>query len=249
MAMFACTRAPRPRYAPPPLRDKDLPTRAAELMDEADRLVRERPKDLVALDRARIALQRALLAKADRFAVHWRLARVCFLMTQRLENREQRAEHAIRGMGYAQEAVKLQDERVEGHYYLALNMAKLAQAKSKLRLVKRMVRVAQRAAEIDPRYDEAGPLVFLGKVYLTAPAWPLSVGDVDKAIEMLERAVKLVPRPLTRVFLGQAYYEDDRDDQARQQIERALKDAKPGEIEPHWREEAKKILAEVAPDR
>jgi tetratricopeptide (TPR) repeat protein len=148
-------------------------------------------------------------------------------------------------MERAREAMKIDDKRVEPHYYLALNMAQVADATSTRSMVKPMVAAAERAAEIDAAYDQAGPLLFLGKVHLTAPAWPISVGNVEKAIAYLERAVAISPRPIARLFLGQAYYEDDREAEAKTQLRRALQEAKAGDIEPRFRKEAEETLAQI----
>jgi len=78
-------------------------------------------------------------------------------------------------------------------------------------------------------------------VYLVNDSpWPVSVGSPQKAIKLLRRAVNIAPRPLTRVFLGEAYFEDEQYKRAIEQLERALeqRDALP----PRWRKEAESYL-------
>jgi tetratricopeptide (TPR) repeat protein len=125
-------------------------------------------------------------------------------------------------------------------------MAKVAETTSNVRLVKAMVEPAERAEKIEAKYDDAGPLRFLGKVYLTAPAWPVSVGNPDKAIEMLERAVKLASVPLNRIFLGQAYYHDEEYELAEKQLRRALVDGRAKRLTERWRKEAREYLNRIA---
>jgi len=241
-----CGHAPTvPRYVPSPRREADLPSNPDALVLLADRIVRDHPNDLQALDRARSALYRAASAYRSRWEVHWRIARVCFLMAQQLQHTDQIVDRATEGMRQARQALRNEARRAPPHYYLALNMAKIAEATSKLGLIKQMVAEAQRAADIDPAFDRAGPLVFLGKVYLTAPAWPISIGDLDKAIRMLERAVEIAPEPTTRIFLGQALFEDGRKREAQQQLERALQDPRADQIEPKWRHEAESLLRQL----
>jgi tetratricopeptide (TPR) repeat protein len=239
---------PPPRYASDPDRGANLPESSADLVALADDLLSPRSPALEALDRARAALERALEADPRDYEVRWRLSRVCFLMGQRFANKQQRVEVAATGRDHAKTAEQIAPARVEAPYYLALNLANIADAKSKLAVVKPMVAAAKRATAIDASYHGAGPLVFLGKVYLKAPAWPLSVGDVDKAIEVLERAVVIAPRPLTRLFLGQVYLEDEEPQKARAQLEPALSDRGPHQLEPRWRREAEQTLQRIESD-
>lgn len=245
IALFAtgCP-APAPRYVPPKkAAPTSLPASPSQLVTAADKLVAAKKRvPLATADEARGLLKRALATHPTPAEVHWRIARACFLMTQLLKNVDQRVEVAREGMAYAKKATAALPGRVEGHYYLALNMAKIAEAKWKLSFVKPMVAAGQRAREIDERFDNAGPLVFLGKVYLDAPAWPVSVGNTEKALALLQRAVKLAPTPESRVFLGQAYYEEDQPEKAREQLKLALA-AK--DLEPKWRAVAQKTLAKL----
>lgn len=237
--LVGCPRQTGPRYVPKRDRATGLPETARELVEFADRLLEHKPLTVPRIDRARAALTKAHeKGHPQPFEVYWRLARVTFLMADRLKNEEQIAALAAEGVQYANKARDLQPHRVEPYYYLALNLAKIAEAKRKLSLIKPMVKAAERARQIDATYDRAGPLVFLGKVYLTAPAWPVSVGNIEKAVELLELAVKIAPVARTRLFLAQAYLEDDQLDKARKQLELAKKSG----LEPRWRDELKKTL-------
>ena len=171
-----------------------------------------------------------------------RAARACFLVTEYLQgSKEQSLAYADHGRRFGELAVKEQPHRVEGHYFLALTSSKVAEAKNNLRLIKPAMAAAELAAKISPAYDDAGPLRFLGKVYLTAPAWPVSIGSPDRAVESLERAVKLAPAPLNRLFLGQAYFHEEEYAKARAALEQALREGQ-GKLHPRWRKEAEDYL-------
>jgi hypothetical protein len=63
---------------------------------------------------------------------------------------------------------------------------------------------------VGPNLDDGGPLRLLGALYLKAPAWPNGVGDRDKALELLEKAVKEHPgHPLNHLFYAQALWDED----------------------------------------
>jgi tetratricopeptide (TPR) repeat protein len=240
-----------PRYIPDPDRARGLPSDPERLIQLADQLtavpLSEKPPPLAKVDRAVAALENALAADPRRiFDAQWRLSRSCFLMTEGLSSKRQIRSYAVRGVEYARQARSHNVKRVEPHYFLALNMAKVAETTYDVHLVKAMVIPAKRAAKIDERYDDAGPLRFLGKVYLTAPAWPVSVGNPDKAIETLERAVKLAPVPLNRIFLGQAYYHDEEYELAEKQLRRALSDGRAKRVDERWKKEARDYLSRIA---
>jgi tetratricopeptide (TPR) repeat protein len=240
-----------PRYVPDADRSKDLPADPQALIRLADRLANarlsEKPPPLSRTDRALAALERALeLKPADRYEVFWRLSKTCFLMTELVEDKVQLHAFALRGVEYAQRARRLNSRRIEAHYFIALNTAKLAEVTSNVKLIQSMVEPAQKAARIDEKYDDAGPLRFLGKVYLTAPAWPVSVGNPEKAVETLKRAVELAPVPLNRVFLGEAYYLDEEYELAEEHLREALNDGRANRLDDRWRKEAQDYLNRIA---
>ncbi|MCK5797575.1 MAG: hypothetical protein KAI47_10350 [Deltaproteobacteria bacterium] len=241
LLLGACPASP-PRFVPK--KAGALPDDPQALVALVDAIEAQKAPHLDALAHAREALKKALPKHPKPFAVHWRWARTTFLMTGVLQNKTQCVEIAQEGMVQAKEAIKLDPKRVEGHYYLALNMARVAQTQSKLTYIKPMLAAAKRAQKIDPNFDHAGPLAFLGKVYLTAPAWPMSVGNSEKAVALLEEAVRKADRPLLHLFLGQAYLAEDEPEKAKMQLEIALK----GDLSPRWRREAQEALAEAKDD-
>lgn len=177
----------------------------------------------------------------------WRLAKLCYRMAEASSSTETADEYARRGIYYSKVAVTRDPDRVEGHYYMALNLGVFAEHAAQLRLVNPMVLAATRAVQIDETYDEAGALVFLGKLYLSAPAWPLSVGDVDRAVSYLERALSLSPTTLTRLFLGQAYYEQGDMALAKTLLEQALSDPRARDLDEKWQREARSYLQRIQP--
>jgi len=226
-----------------PRRHADLPQDPQELLHLADRLLRGDSPTIAGIDRGLAALRRARSSERQSFEIDWRLCQGTFAMTQLLKTRHERVSYAKRGVTYCEQAIRSAPKRVEGHYYLALNLAKVAEARGDLGLVKPMLAIAQRARTLDERFDSAGPLVFIGKVFLTAPPWPMSVGNPEKAIAALERAMKLAPRPLTRLFLGQAYFQDEQYERAEKELKRALKDG--ADLPPRWKNEARDYLRRI----
>jgi hypothetical protein len=98
------------------------------------------------------------------------------------------------------------------HYYLALNLGQLAQAErlGALKLVHEMQHEFKMAANLDVHFDFAGPERGLGLLYREAPAWPVSIGNRQKARQFLEAAAALAPDdPENILNLGEAYLKWD----------------------------------------
>ncbi len=240
ITLAACP-TPAPRFVP---KEHSLPDDPAALVAIADVAATLDEPTAELLSRARAALKRALLKHDKPFEVRWRIARNASLMADVLKNKDQLVEIAKEGMDHAKKAAELEPKRIEGHYYLALTMGRIAKAKRKISYVKPMIASGERALRIDERFDNAGPPFFLGALYLEAPGWPVSVGDSEKAVALLERAVKLSPRPLYRLFLGRAYLKDEQPQKAIEQLQLALK----GKLKPRWRREAQEALAKAKDD-
>lgn len=110
----------------------------------------------------------------------------------------------------------------EAMYYSAVCVALAARAERDGDLLDDAVERAQRARGLNPMVADGGPDRFLGGVYLRAPAWPASIGDLELALEHLERAVTIAPdNPENHLLLAEALSEDDRPEAA----ERALRTA------------------------
>jgi hypothetical protein len=125
------------------------------------------------------------------------MARASFDLAELATNETQRAETSRRGIAACRDWLAREPKAAAAHYYLAMNVGELAQAEAPSLAAYKMVREVEReftaAAELDVRYDFAGPARNLGELYFQAPSWPLSVGSKTKAREWLERAVALAP--------------------------------------------------------
>lgn len=235
--------ATKPAWVPSAHRAADLPAGTDALVALADAQFAIRPHSGDTLDRSLAALEAVELAgDASDYAVHWRWARACFLLTEFANSESAHERYVVPGVAHATKAVEAASERVEGHYYLALNMARGVEVTSDVEGLAPVIKVAKQAAKIDPSYDDAGPLRLIGKVYMVAPVWPTSVGDRDEAVEVLKRAVSLAGTPLNRLFLGQAFFHIDEFDHAVPHVRRALKLGADGGLDARWIDEARSYL-------
>ena len=75
-----------------------------------------------------------------------------------------------------------------------------------LALVAPIKKLAERAAELDEGYFYGAAWRVLGRLYHQAPGFPISVGNKKKALECLEKALKLGPKfYLNHLFLAELY--------------------------------------------
>ena len=131
---------------------------------------------------------------SDRYEVQWRLARALFFLGQEAGGPDSSKQLYAAGIGAGERAVALNKDRVEGHFWVGVNLALFAEANRGIRGL-RALRWAQlelrRAIEIDERYHGAGPLRVLGRLLYKAPK--ILGGSRKRSRELLERALAIAP--------------------------------------------------------
>ena len=141
------------------------------------------------------------------------------------KNRSVRLENAVKGRKLAETAV-LHDPKNAAAHYLAAYLAGLEAENDTFRglsLVPVIERGAMAASRLDPGLDHGGPDRMLGELYLQAPEPPVSIGDLDKAIQHFRRAVSQDPDFVeNRLGLAEAYLEDQDREDACDQLQQAL---------------------------
>ncbi|MDD1620919.1 MAG: TRAP transporter TatT component family protein [Methylococcaceae bacterium] len=140
-------------------------------------------------------------------------SRLSLYLAERETNQEKREKLAAEGVGFAETALA-QGGDGDGavHYYLATNLGLAIREQITLAIdnLSRLENELKRALALSPDIDDGGPLRILGALYLKAPAWPNGIGDPDKALELLERAVKEYPgHPINHLFYAQALWDEE----------------------------------------
>lgn len=200
-----------------------------------------------------LSLYQGLLATAgaDRAVVLARLGRTCFVLGQ-LVPEAQAMGYYQQGQSYAETLIREEPNRVEGHYWLALNLCGQAEVGSKLlgrKLLPRIMDELQRAIALDAAYDHAGAHQALGRIYYEAPGWPLSVGDLAKSRQHLQAAVRLAPGTSTNhLYLAETLLRLNEPALARQELAQVLKSTraavKPQDLEED-RQQARRLLGQM----
>ena len=219
---------------------------------EADGLLNSPALSMTQAARA-LSLFEGLLstAGAPRALVLAHLGHTCFVLGQ-LAPEAQGMGYYQQGQSFAETLIREEPNRVEGHYWLALNLCGQADAGGKLlgrKLLPRILEELQRALALDETYDQAGAHRVLGRIYYEAPGWPLSVGDMQKSRQHLQAAVHLSPATSTNhLYLAQTLLRLQESGLARQELAQVLKSTraavKPQDLEED-RQEARRLLAEM----
>lgn len=142
------------------------------------------------------------------------------------DDKPERQKYYEKGRHYAELVTREHPQRVEGHYWLGLNLLGLASVqRAGLALIALPIIVKEMnvARDLDEAYDQAGPDRVLGRLYLMAPSWPISVGDPKKSLEMLRAAVKIAPKNSTNhLFLAETLLQMHQEDEAHLELKKVL---------------------------
>ena len=117
-------------------------------------------------------------------------------------------------------AVQLQPNKPEGHFWLGANYGGRAahSTLSNLSSFQDIKGEMEAVLKLDESYQGYSAYLGLGRLYLQAPK--VMGGDVKKAIEYMEKGVKLNPNnTVMRFHLAEAYETDKRNAEAKKQIE------------------------------
>jgi tetratricopeptide (TPR) repeat protein len=153
------------------------------------------------------------------------LARLFFALGETAKKHERLAWYE-KGQHYAELLCREEPKRVEGHYWLALNLSgicQLSRAGRALSVLPTIVENLELALAIDESYDQGGPLRVLGRIRYKAPAWPLSEGDLKQSLDLLRIAAKIAPENSTNhLYLAETLIQLGKAEEACTELDRAL---------------------------
>jgi len=153
----------------------------------------------------------------DRYEVQWRLARALFFLGQEAGAREASRQLYAAGIGAGERAVALNENRVEGHFWLGVNLALIAESERGIRVLRPLRRARielKRAIDIDERYHGAGPLRVLGRLAHKAPR--ILGGNRKRSRELLDRALAITPsNSVTLIYAAELAIDNGERDLAR----------------------------------
>src|SRR2546426_11804707 len=195
---------------------------SSEAIAEADRLYEGRA-DLMKVRQAIVALRQAQAGDPANYDIAWRLAEFNYFLGSHSSDPSEKDKAFREGIEAGKLAVKLQDGKPEGHFWLGANYGGLAEISTLAGLTEAADNKREMATviKLDEKYKDASAYMVLGQVYLESPR--LLGGDTQKAISYLEKGLRLGPdNELMRLRLAEAYAQAHRNEDARKQIETLL---------------------------
>jgi tetratricopeptide (TPR) repeat protein len=192
---------------------------AADRIAEAETLWEGR-EDIKKARVAVAALRQARTADYGNYDAAWKLARAAFYVGDHTDNDDEQTDMFRTGTEAGKAAVKLQPDKPEGHFWLGANYGGTAAHSTiaNLSSFNDIKTEMEAVLKIDESYQGYSAYLGLGRLYLQAPR--VLGGDSSKAIEYLEKGLKLNPKhSLMRYHLAEALQANNRDAEAKKQIE------------------------------
>lgn len=199
-------------------------------------------EDLTKIRQALVVLRQAQATEPTNYELAWRLAKFNYYLGSHSPNDAEREKAYRDGIEAGKLAVKLQDGKPDGHFWLGANYGGVAEISTLAGLseIDDIKREMETVLKLDEGYQSGSAYMVLGQVYLESPR--ILGGDAQKAVQYLEKGLKFGPdNALLREHLAEAYAEVHRNDDARKQIE-ALLAMKPT---PGYEAEYKEAVAEA----
>lgn len=218
-------------------------------ISQADELYSERQR----IERVRLSVSILQSAGRNDYEILWRLGRAFFFLGQEAPDKDSALSCYYQGVVASEQAVAIAPARVEGHFWLAVNLALTAQTHRRLlavRNARRAIRELRQAIQIDSSYHGAGPLRVLARLQHKLPR--LLGGGSKRAHTNYKAAVNLAPQnTVTRIYFAELLLESGERDLGREQLEFVLNVA----TDPGWAFEierdkqiAKEIMAKLQTD-
>ena len=201
------------------------PAEAHRLQTEGAKLYTEQPRTVERVARAAQMLESSARALRTDYDAQIATARALAFLAENESEPEARQVAAKRGIVIARHAREVQGDRVEGHYWYAVNVGLLADVDRAYGLdaVGEMERALKRAIELDEKYDFAGPLRLLAILHLRTPAPPASIGSPRKGLRLLQKAVELFPDyPENYLYLAEALRDTGKPVEAKTALEKII---------------------------
>ena len=150
------------------------------------------------------------------------------------------------GMEYAKKAINIEPDKIEGHFYYGLSVGTYSDGVGIITAVKdglkdKTKKHLTRAYEINKNYNDATPVLALGRFWQILPLW---YDDPDRSLELFKEADKLMPedseyRPELHVYWGKLMLDQGIDQEKAKNL---LKKAKNSD-NPYFSQRAEEILA------
>lgn len=192
---------------------------SAELLQQADECYAAR-EDLARVREGLETLRRARAVDYNNFEVAWRTARLNYTLGDKTTDEEERLKAFREGIEAGETAVRVEPERVEGHFWYGANQGGYANARGPLyglSAAESLRKEMETVLRLDEGFLGGSAFMVLGRLDVELPS--MLGGDTKRAVATLERGMKYGEQnSLYRLRLVEAYVKDKRMNDAREQI-------------------------------
>lgn len=212
-----------------------------DMIAQADKLYTERA-DLARAREGVTLLRRSLATDTGNYDAAWRLARFDYFLGFHTTSETERESAYREGAEAGQRAVKLQEGKPEGHFWLAANIGGKAQVSplNGVTAVDEIRGEMERVIQLDEGFQAGSAYMGLGQLYLEAPS--MLGGDPKKGLDILEKGRRFgEENAIYHVRLAQAYIAADRKEDARRELDK-VQNMKP---DPNYLPEYNDAVAEA----
>jgi tetratricopeptide (TPR) repeat protein len=126
-----------------------------------------------------------------------------------LKNKKEKGKIVKEAIQYAKQAISVNPDGVEGHFWLGVNYTKYGEIKGVLKalfLISPTKREMRKVIQLNDTYEGGGAYVVLGRVYSQVPG--ILGGSDKKARQYYEKARKICPfNSLNLLFLAETYWD------------------------------------------
>lgn len=188
----ACSKVPQTTIALQPAPRPPENRSYAQFAREARGAFLKEPRDITTVEISAQKYKEAIAIRADEYEVLWEAARSCVWLGN-YGPEEKRKDYVTQGLAYANTAVKLRPKGEEGLFYDGALAGKLAAldvmyGADGVKIIEgRMLQLIANKST----FLYGGPDRVLATLYMRAPGAPLSVGDYDKALKHMRRALAI----------------------------------------------------------
>jgi len=168
----------------------------------------------------------------------WRLGEYYYHLGLRVNDNKEKKDIFDKSQNYCRRATLVNDDKVEGHYWLGVAYGKYGESKGVMKssfLVKPIKKEMEKVIEKDESYECWGVYRVLGRLYFKLPG--LFGGSIEKSLEYLQKEKKMCPSNLLgRYYLADTLRKADKEDEAIKELNFILNIEKK-DVDPRWRPE------------
>lgn len=221
---------------------------AGDFVAQADQLYAQR-EDLMRVRQGIVLLRQARTGDFKSYEAAWRLAKFNYYLGTHTNSNDERNMAFREGIDSGRAAVKLEDGKPDGHFWLGANYCGIAQtgALAGLATVDDIRNEMATVIRLDEGYQNGSAYMMLGLVYLQDPS--IHSGNFQKAIDEMEKGLRIgKTNALLHLHLAEAYLLEGRKADARRELDAIISMTPDQNFLPEYKEavsEARQMLGQT----